>query len=54
VFGESLFEFAKRLNTSPQYLKNLMDRKVIMNQELSDKIALEILKNFNQVTVRFE
>lgn len=53
VFGESLFEFAKRCKTNPQHLKNLMDRKAIMNQELSDKIAHEMLKHFNQVSVVF-
>lgn len=54
VFGESLFEFAKRCKTNPQHLKNLMDRKAIMNQELSDKIAHEIIKHFTKITVRFE
>jgi hypothetical protein len=53
VFGESLFEFAKRCKTNPQHLKNLMSQKAIMNQELSDKIAHEMLKHFNKVTVSF-
>ena len=54
VFQENMFEFAKRIETTPQHLKALIQLKKIMSDDLKDNIAFELIKKFNAVTIRLE
>ena len=45
VFRESIFEFAARIKTSPQHLKDIEASKKILSEDLSQKIQDEIIRH---------
>ncbi len=54
VFDESVFQFAKRIKTNPTHLKELINSRKILSQELSDKICEKIYLKFKTPTITLE
>ena len=51
LFGNSMFEFANAVKTTPQHLKSLILYKSMLDLGLQQRIVKAILEHFNKVTV---